>query len=165
MLQALFHKEIPEPELEPKDYPELEPLEPLDGSGDTSPRTREVGIQAVADEVDLYREIHHHTNRVDFYLKELEDLRTRVEVDHTRRKLEYQEKVQTMHQHMTQQNVYITRNGDCWHADHACAARRTFNPIYGRRPCQACSHRIAIPGNHPADEDAISFGDVDAAFR
>ena len=162
MMKALFQKELPEPELEPEDPPELEPLSE---AGETSPRTKEVGIQAVADEVDLYREIHHHTNRANFYLKELEDLRTRVEVDHTRRKNDYQEKIQEMHRHMTQQNIYITRNGECWHADYACAERRTLNQAFGRRPCQACSHRLAYPGNRPANEETVSFGDVDAAFR
>eukprot|EP00434_Breviolum_minutum_P021113 symbB.v1.2.018628.t1/scaffold1494.1/size117378/12 len=150
MMKALFQKELPEPELEPEDPPELEPLSK---AGETSPRTKEVGIQAVADEVDLYREIHHHTNRANFYLKELEDLRTRVEVDHTRRKNDYQEKIQEMHRHMTQQNIYITRNGECWQADFACAERRTLNQAFGRRPCQACSHRLAYPGNRPANEE------------
>ena len=164
--KAQFFKELPEPETEPQDNPaDVPELEPLDNMGENTPRTKEIGIQAVADEMDLHREIYHHTNRANFYLKELEDLRTRVEVDHTRRKEEYRAKIQEMHSHMTQQNIYITRNGDCWHADHACAARRTLNQIYGRRPCQACSRHIAKPGNHPGDEDSIDFGDLDAVFR
>ena len=166
VLKPLFFKELPEPETEPEDQlADVPQLEPLDEMGENTPRTREIGIQAVADEVDLYREISHHTNRANFYLRELEDLRTRVEVDHTRRKEEYREKIQEMHSHMTQQNIYITRNGDCWHADHACAARRTLNQVYGRRPCQACSRHIAKPGNHPGDESSIDFGDLDAVFR
>ena len=89
MLKAPFYKELPEPETEPQDNPaDVPELEPLDNLGENTPRTKEIGIQAVSDEVDLYREIYHHTNRANFYLKELEDLRTRVEIDHTRRKEE-----------------------------------------------------------------------------
>ena len=160
MLKYLFRRELPEPELEPEEPPEAQANE-----GEREQNTREVGVQAVADEVDLYREIHHHTNRANFYLKELEDLRTRVEVDHTRRQMEYREKIQEMHGHMTQQTIYITRNGECWHADYTCATRRTLNQVYGRRPCQACSRHIAKPGNHPPEDVEVDYGDVDAAMR
>ena len=160
MLKYLFRRELPEPELEPEEPPEAQANE-----GEREQNTREVGVQAVADEVDLYREIHHHTNRANFYLKELEDLRTRVEVDHTRRQTEYREKIQEMHGHMTQQTIYITRNGECWHADYTCATRRTLNQVYGRRPCQACSRHIAKPGNHPPEDVEVDYGDVDAAMR
>ena len=166
MLKHLFRKELPEPELEPDEQPEEVPgLEALTEEGENTQRAKEIGVQAVSDEVDLYRETYHHTNRANFYLKELEDLRTRVEVDHTRRQTEYREKIQEMQSHMTQQNIYITRNGECWHADYSCATRRTLNQVYGHRPCQACSRHIAKPGNHPIEAESISFGDVDAAMQ
>lgn len=87
----MFRRELREPELEPPDQPAEEEVQDLpqaedqrDDAGDT-PRTREIGIQAVSEEVDLYFEIRHHTNRANLYERELLELRTRVEIDHTAR--------------------------------------------------------------------------------
>lgn len=89
-LQRMFRRELPEPEDEPADPPEeevqfLRQEEDLQEQLGETPTTREIGIQAVADEVDAYREAQHHLHRANLYERELLDLRTRVEVDHTLR--------------------------------------------------------------------------------
>ena len=162
-LQRMFRRELPEPEDEPADPPEeevqfLRQEEDLQEQPGDTPTTREIGIQAVADEVDAYREAQHHLHRADLYERELLDLRTRVEVDHALRRQELEDRVREMHQHFAQQEVHIARNGEVWHADWACANRRTPNAIFTRRPCQVCCGNFAFPGNHAPIGSAIYMG-------
>ncbi len=190
--QRFPRNELPEPEVEPPEPGmeiEQETLHGLPGEANDpgvhegelheEPQHREVGIQAVSPEVDLYRQIAHHTHRAEHFRQELLREVTRAEAQNeiitryerrmaqmeetiTKYENEMEQRTVQMIERMTAQDIYGTGIGDCWRADYLCARQRTQLVFYTRRPCRVCVRRYGNPANaRPAGQD--DYRDIDGS--
>ena len=62
---------------------------------------------------------------------------------------------------MTNQNIYVTGMGECWHADYLCPHQRTQLVFYTRRPCPVCVQRYGRTDNGPPEGHVDDFRDID----
>jgi len=59
-------------------------------------------------------------------------------------------------------DMFRTEQGECWHADRACASNRTANVVHRLRPCKVRAMRLGrLLMSTPSDEEGLMAGNLE----